>query len=253
MSNKSDISIKLDNVSLQLPVAGSTSLKYIDNSNSKVGSNIVVKNGKRLVNALDGISLELNHGDRIALLGHNGSGKTTLLRVISGIYRPTSGMRKINGRISALFTSSIGLSLYSTGIENTKYACALYGVPKNRVNDIIEEVKEFSELGNYMEMPLKTYSTGMRTRLGFAIITSIQPDILLIDEILTAGDFAFSKKAGDRMRELLKKASILIFACHSAELIELFCDRAICMSKGKTLYDGKFEDTWKVYCNAGKV
>ncbi len=253
IQKKSDAYIKLEDVSLHLPVIGDSNTKSnYKVKNASVGSKIEHINGKNYIRALKNVSLDFQSGSKIAVLGHNGAGKTSLLRILSGIYQPTMGRRRIKGKLSALFSSTIGLNMHSTGVENTRYACALYGFDHKEIDSIIEDVREFSELGNYMDLPLRTYSMGMRTRLGFSIITSVKPDILIIDEVLSAGDFSFAKKIGKRMHDVLQKAELLIVASHSAALMRMFCTEAICMSQGEIVMSGGVEEILTAYQEQAK-
>jgi ABC-2 type transport system ATP-binding protein/lipopolysaccharide transport system ATP-binding protein len=246
-----ETSIALNDVSLNLPVIGAVK-KNLNSNTANVGGAIQQNKGETYVTALRNISLKITEGERVALFGHNGAGKTTLLRVISGIYQPTSGRREVSGKISALFTSTIGLNINSTGIESTRFACALYGIAQNEIKDVIEEVREFSELGDYLELPVRTYSAGMRTRMGFAIITSVKPDILVVDEVLSAGDVAFAEKAGERIMEFLAKVKVLVVASHSGSLLKQFCKDAIWMERGQVVRSGPFDEVWNEYYDTRK-
>ncbi len=250
MKEDSNIYLTLKNICLNLPVVADISKNkpYIQNTEKiTVGNTIEIIDNKKFVRALKNISVDFQFGTRIAILGANGSGKTSLLRVLSGIYKPSTGKRKVKGKISALFSSSIGLNMHGTGIENTRYACALYGFDYKETDAIINNVRDFSELGDYMDLPIRTYSRGMKTRLGFSIITSVRPDILIIDEVLSAGDFAFSKKISKKMHEVLQRAKILVFASHSAELMKMFCEEALWISKGEIKLAGDFKTVWDAY------
>ncbi len=185
------------------------------------------------VTALDGLNFEFNQGDRIGLVGHNGSGKTTLLRVLSGVYAPTRGDLKVHGTIASLLDVSMGLDPDATGFENIYLRGILDGLRPKTIRDKTEEIADFSELGGYLNLPVRTYSSGMMLRLAFAISTSVEADILIMDEWLSVGDADFSAKAAVRLESLVNKASILILASHSPELIARVCNRQIRLEHGK--------------------
>ena len=212
-----------------------------------VGCEIVKQNGRHFVHALKDMNLEIQPGDRIGLIGHNGAGKTTLMRMMCGIFQPTKGHCKISGRVSTLFSSTIGMDSSATGLENIRFALMLYGVPRQVHDCHIKDIAEFSELGDYLNFPVRTYSAGMKTRLGFAIVTSIDPDILIIDEVLTTGDKAFAEKAKQRIIGFAERASILIVASHSPALLSLFCTRGIWMHRGGIRSDGDFHKVIEEY------
>lgn len=185
------------------------------------------------VTALDSLNFEFNQGDRIGLVGHNGSGKTTLLRVLSGVYAPTRGDLKVRGKIASLLDVSMGLDPDATGFENIYLRGILDGLRPKTIRDKTEEIADFSELGEYLNLPVRTYSSGMMLRLAFAISTSVEADILIMDEWLSVGDADFSAKAAIRLESLVNRASILILASHSPELIARVCNRQIRLEHGK--------------------
>ena len=240
-----DTLIKLERVHLYLPFAGgrSASKSLI----SKVGGTISRGAGKRHVNALRNVSLTLERGDRIGLFGHNGAGKTSLMRVMSGIYEPSAGRCAIHGRVLALFSTMIGLSRENTGRTNIRQAFAMFNVPKAQQAALEEEIIEFSELGEYIDLPINAYSAGMGTRLGFSIVSSLNPEILVLDEVLSAGDMSFSNKAQERILAMIDRAHALVVASHSAELLRMFCNRGVWMERGQVRMDGPFEEVWEAY------
>lgn len=238
--------IKMQGVDLLLPVVSKVD-NVAETGQAPIGGEIVKKNGRHYVHALRDINIDIAPGDRVGLVGHNGAGKTTLMRMMCGIFQPTKGACKINGRVSTLFSSTIGMDNNATGLENIKFALSLYGVPQSEHESHIKDIAAFSELGDYLNFPIRTYSAGMRTRLGFSVVTSVQPDILIIDEVLTTGDKEFAEKAKSRIIEFAKRASILIVASHSPALLSLFCTRAIWMNKGKVKDDGDFYKVMEAY------
>ncbi len=200
--------------------------------------------------ALEEVSLHLEHGDRIGLIGRNGAGKTTLLKVLAGVYEPTRGRVRREGRISALFDVSLGMDEDSTGWENVRRAGLLLGLSPAQIRAICPEVEAFSELGDYLEMPLRTYSAGMRMRLAFAVATSVEPEILLIDEVIGAGDAHFVEKAKRRTAELVQKSSIIVLASHSDAFIREFCNKALLLERGRTRAFGPVDDVLSEYAAA---
>jgi ABC-2 type transport system ATP-binding protein len=191
-----------------------------------------------VVQALDGVTLSFRQGDRVALIGHNGAGKTTLLRVLAGIYEPTIGTIRLDGEIAPLFDVSLGMDPESTGYENIVLRGLFLGLSRKEIDDRVDEIAEFTELGNFLNLPIRTYSAGMRTRLAFAVSTSIEPDILLLDEGIGAGDAAFLAKANERLHEFTKKAAIIVLASHTTELVKKMCDTAVLMEHGKVVSVG---------------
>ena len=184
------------------------------------------------VRAIDGLNLEINDGDRVGLVGHNGSGKTTLLRVLAGIYKPNGGAIAIEGQVGALLDSTAGMDPESTGIENIYLRGYMMGMGRREIASKLDDIAEFSELGDFLELPMRTYSTGMSARLAFAVSTAAHNDILLIDESIGAGDAAFQKKAQQRIESLFDRTPIVILASHSETLISEFCNRRVMMEHG---------------------
>lgn len=206
--------------------------------NLTTGGKIGQDAGKHtVVTALDNLSFTFNEGSRIGLVGHNGSGKTTLLRVLSGIYAPVSGHLRVKGKVASLLDVSLGLDPDATGFENIYLRGILDGFSSIKIKSKIDEIAEFSDLGDYLNLPVRTYSSGMMLRLAFAISTSVEADILIMDEWLSVGDAAFSEKAAKRLDELVGKASILVVASHDFSLINRICNRKIHLEHGKVIED----------------
>ena len=172
------------------------------------------------VTALRDLTLNLKSGDRLGVMGPNGAGKSTLLRVIAGIYAPTSGSIEVKGRIASLIDISLGMELEASGFENIRMRGVMMGLSLKQIKSLEEEIAEFTELGPYLNMPIRSYSTGMHMRLGFAVSTAVPADILLMDEWLSVGDEAFKVKAEKRLEDYVNKSSILVLASHSKETIE---------------------------------
>ena len=185
------------------------------------------------VRALDGIDLEIREGERIGLTGHNGSGKSTLLRVLAGVYEPTEGRLEVNGRVASLLDISIGMDVEASGLENIFLKGLLLGFSRNDIQRKVEEITDFSGLGEYIDMPVRTYSSGMVMRLAFSIATSIEADILLMDEWLSVGDADFVKKAEDRLKSLIHRTPILVIASHSKEVLQEVCSRVMRLEGGR--------------------
>ena len=194
--------------------------------------------GRVVVRALEGLSFTLRDGDRVGLLGHNGAGKSTLLRLLSGVYEPSSGSARIDGEIGSLIDISLGIDPEATGRENIYLRGGLLGMTRSEIAAQIDDIIEFSELGDFVDMPLRTYSTGMHLRLAFAVSTVVRPEILLMDEWLSVGDEGFKHKAEARMSELVRSTNILVIASHSRELVLHTCNRIIWLEHGKIRMDG---------------
>jgi lipopolysaccharide transport system ATP-binding protein len=191
-----------------------------------------------IVRALDGISFELKEGERVGLMGHNGSGKTTLLRVLAGAYEPVSGTVEIRGRVVSMLSVTLGMDGEATGRENIFLRGAILGRRRREVAPLVDEIVEFAELGGYVDVPLRTYSSGMAMRLAFAISTSIASDIVLMDEWLSVGDAEFAARAQARLRRTIGEAKILVLASHDASLLARNCTRIIRLEHGRIVEDG---------------
>lgn len=190
-----------------------------------------------IVTALDDLSFRFEDGARVGLLGHNGSGKTTLLRVLSGIYAPVQGGLVLRGRIASLLDVSMGLDPDATGFENIYLRGILEGLKPSQIKARTDDIADFSELGDYLNLPIRTYSSGMMLRLAFAISTSVDADILIMDEWLSVGDAEFCAKAANRLETLVNKAAILVVASHDPGLIQRVCNRQIRLEHGKIVSD----------------
>jgi lipopolysaccharide transport system ATP-binding protein len=187
------------------------------------------------VRALDGLNFEIKRGDRVGLYGHNGSGKTTLLRVLTGSYAPTDGLLKVRGRVASLLDISMGLDGDATGWENILLRGLMMGMRPNEIRARMDEIGDFTGLGDYLSMPLRTYSSGMQVRLAFSVSTVIDADILLLDEWLSVGDAEFQEKATNRLKELVDRSPVMIIASHSQTLLRSICTRIFHLEHGKIL------------------
>jgi lipopolysaccharide transport system ATP-binding protein len=203
--------------------------------------------GVVVIRALDNLSFSIHNGERVALLGHNGAGKTTLLRVFSSVYTPTFGTASIQGKLGSLIDISLGIDPEASGLENIYIRGRLLGMTGPEIKAKMQEIIEYSELGDFIEMPVRTYSTGMHMRLAFTISTTLRPEILLMDEWLSVGDEGFKHKAEARMKEVVQATSILVIATHSRELVMNTCTRAIWLEHGKIKMDGLPQDVCDAY------
>jgi ABC-type polysaccharide/polyol phosphate transport system ATPase subunit len=209
--------------------------------------------GKRVVvRALENISLTVHHGDQLGIIGHNGAGKSTMLRIFAGIYQPSEGTISIEGRVSPLFSTSPGLDPDDTGYENIVTCGLLLGMSRDEIERKLPEIEAFSELSDYLALPARTYSTGMLVRLGFAIATAIDPEILLLDEELGAGDARFAMRAAKRVEALIERSSIVVLASQSQDLIRRICNRAVLLDHGRIVADGPTNDVLEIHSRMNK-
>jgi ABC-type polysaccharide/polyol phosphate transport system ATPase subunit len=200
-----------------------------------------------VVEALRGVSLEVNAGERVGLIGHNGAGKSTLLKVMAGIYPPTAGRAKTVGHVCPLFEFATGFEYNRSGWENIRIRAMLLGMRPDEIERKLPEIADFSELGKSLDYPVRTYSSGMFVRLAFAVSTSVNPEILLLDEVMGAGDLSFTEKANGRMREFMAQGKILVFSSHSLDLLAEYCNRTVWMDHGRVMADGATADVVKAY------
>jgi lipopolysaccharide transport system ATP-binding protein len=203
-----------------------------------------------VVRALSNISFRLQEGDRLGIVGHNGSGKTTLLRVLSGIYEPNQGVIDIRGKVVSMLSASVGLDFEAPGTQNIRNMAMLQGMSKRQIEERLPRIVEFSELGAYIHMPVKTYSFGMLTRLVFSVAVESEADVLIMDEWLSAGDAAFMARAGARVDRLVERAKILILATHDETLVRYHCNKVLALSGGQTVYFGPTQDYYQQHAAA---
>jgi homopolymeric O-antigen transport system ATP-binding protein len=241
-------SIELHDVSVSFSVysAGSRSLKNAMLA-ATTGGRIGAEARHIAVQALDKVSFQLDDGDRVVLIGHNGAGKTTLLRVLAGIYEPLFGTVRINGRVTPMFDLNLGIDPESSGYENIILRGLYLGLSKSEILARRDSVAEFTELGQFLDLPVRTYSAGMQARLAFAMATCIEPEILLLDEGIGAGDAKFLDKANRRLDQFIEKAGILVLASHSVDLARRFCSKALLMEHGRAVWIGEIEEGLRVY------
>ena len=244
------VSITLENVGVEFVLfQGSTrSLKH-QALRSTVGGLIGkrAKDDRMVVRALNNVSLSVKDGDRLALIGANGAGKSTLLRVIAGIYCPTAGTVVINGRCVPLFDIALGADDEATGRENIMLRGLLMGLTRAEIEERTDEIAEFSELGEFLDLPTKTYSSGMMLRLLFSIATSLNSEILLMDEWIAVGDEKFIARAHRRLRDLVERSNILVLASHNVELLRSICNRGMLLGAGEVVASGTVDEIIESY------
>ena len=240
--NKAPISLK--NVALDYPRAKKGAGFFRE---------IITKRFKRVVNkekwfrALDKINLEVMKGEVVGIIGPNGSGKSTLLRVIAGIYAPDEGRVEVQGRITLLAGVGTGFNQNLTGRENISLTASIYGFNRKAISAIEERIIEFSGIRSFIDDPMRTYSAGMRARLGFAIISNLNPDVLLMDEVMSVGDHEFKKKSRTRIEELVNGEATVVIVSHSKAILKSLCSRVYYMREGQIMNDGDFETAFELY------
>jgi ABC-type polysaccharide/polyol phosphate transport system ATPase subunit len=244
-------SIIASNVTIDFPIYGASHRSLRQTLLARNGGLIRHEGAGRqqriIIRALDNVSFTLRNGDRLGLIGHNGAGKSTLLKVLAGVYTPDSGSIRIEGRVSPLFNAAPGLDPDDNGYENIKTCGMFLGMSSEEIDRKLPDIVDFCELGEYLDLPVRTYSTGMVARLGFAIATAIEPDILLLDEGLGAGDARFAARAESRMQGLIQRTRILVLASHSDPLIRSMCNRAILLEKGRVIELGPIDEVINHY------
>ncbi len=247
------VSLRLNAVTVDFPVynADARSLKkglLHKGTRGRIGCS----DGNRLsVRALENVGLALEHGDRVGLIGANGAGKSTLLRVFAGIYRPTHGSMQRHGRVASLFNLSLGMDLDATGYENIMVRGIFLGLRPAQVRERIADIAAFTELEDYLSMPMHAYSAGMKLRLAFGVCTCMEPEILLMDEWISVGDAAFVEKARRRLAGLVDNTSILVLASHNLKLIERTCTKGVLLRAGRVAAHGPISEVLRQYDNDG--
>jgi lipopolysaccharide transport system ATP-binding protein len=229
-----EVSITVTDLTMRFPVYG-VDAKSLKKHLARVtvgGSLAKSTAGATEVTAISNLNLKLRAGDRLGLIGHNGSGKTTLLRALSGAYEPDQGQIEVNGRIAALLDLSLGIDPSATGIDNIRLRGRIAGLSAREIDARMDEIAEFTGLGPFLAMPMKTYSAGMQARLAFAVATSVEADVLLMDEWIAVGDAQFQKLAHKRLLDLVERAGILVLASHEVDLLRLYCNKVMRMDSG---------------------
>lgn len=246
--------IRLSNVSVEFPVyklgdrrasGGGQRKKFASGGQIFRG-----KASRVMVRALEDVNLEIAENERVGLLGLNGAGKTTLLRTVAGLRPAARGVVDTQGGVQALFNIHAGLDGGRTGYENIFYMGMLRGLSKKQTEDIIPDIEEFTELGEYLNMPVSTYSQGMQVRLGFALVTAINPEILLLDEAIGTGDAVFIQKVRARFQKLMNSASIVLIASHSLDVLRSTCNRLLWLDRGRVKIDDTTDNVLKAYMDA---
>lgn len=240
-------SIELRNVSLSYPIYNASGRSFKNALLRSVGGRVDQDEGRVNVHALKDISVSLGDGDRLGLVGHNGAGKTTLLKVMSGIFEPPIGEVSIRGIISSLTDVTMGMDIEATGYDNILMRCIFLGMTHREARAAIPDIEAFTELGPYLSLPIRTYSTGMLVRLGFAISTANRPQILVMDEMIGAGDMAFSEKAQARIRGFISDARIMVLASHNNSILRQFCNKGLLLEHGTVKVAGTIDEVLNAY------
>jgi ABC-2 type transport system ATP-binding protein len=241
--------IEANNIGIEFPVAppNARSFRHFAlRTASRVGGRVRREEGSfQFVQALDDVSFTLKHGDRLGLVGHNGAGKTTLIRVLAGIYEPTKGSLRVIGRNVPMFDIGLGMDEEASGYENIRTRGLILGLTPQEIDERVPEIAEFAELGDYLELPIRTYSSGMLLRLVFSIAASIHGDIILMDEWIAVGDAHFRKKTHDRLQEITVRSGILVLASHDHGLLRETCNLGLYLDGGRVRAFGALEDVLK--------
>ncbi len=241
-------SIELVDASVEIPIFNSRGRSLKTTLIRRVGGQVET-DGRDVVTvkALRHVDLSLRPGDRLGLIGHNGAGKSTLLRVFAGSYEPSTGRADIHGTVSSLIDMEMGMDPELTGADNIIQRGVFLGMSLKEARRAIPNVAEFSELGPYLHLPMRTYSSGMRMRLAFATSTTRHPDILLFDEMISFGDASFAARARARLDAMLDRAKILVLASHDIDSIKAYCNRAVLLEAGTVVADGPIDELWQRY------
>lgn len=240
MNTEKEVAVKFDGVTklYKLYKNDRARFKGLFNKNIPYKKNLAVNN----------VSFVMHKGESVALLGRNGAGKSTILKMITGVTFPTDGEVTVNGKVCALLELGAGFDVESDGRENIRFKCSLMGMTEDEIDAVEDSIIEFADVGDYIDQPLRSYSSGMKARLGFAINVNAKPDILIVDEALSVGDKAFQKKCKNKVAEVMADENVtLLFVTHSLSTARDFCKRGIVLEKGKMLYDGSIEDAIEFY------
>ncbi|MCS4509747.1 ABC transporter ATP-binding protein [Xylophilus ampelinus] len=244
-------SIELDRVNVDFPLYSSRSRGLLNTLMGKAqGHRGRIENiGRRAlaVRALRDITLSLKDGDRVGLVGRNGAGKSTMLRVLSSVYEPTSGVMRSSGDISSLIDLMLGMDPDASGYEFVATRCVVMGIGSREAKALVPDIEDFTELGDYLHLPVRTYSSGMMLRLAFAVSTAVAPDILLMDEMIGVGDAQFIDKARIRLENMMSRVKILVLASHSDPILKTFCNQGIWLNEGQICMQGRIDDCLAAY------
>lgn len=241
MNNTDNISIAFKNVTKEY--------KLYRNDKQRFRAIFIKSIKPNIKRAVNDVSFTIKKGESVALFGRNGAGKSTLLKLITGVIYPNSGDIQVNGRVSALLELTAGFDPEFTGRENIYFRGQLMGMKNDEIAEIEDEVVEFAELEDYIDQPIRTYSSGMKARLGFAINAHVKPEILIVDEALSVGDKAFRIKCNRKIKEIVKNGVTFLFVTHSTKVAQNFCDRGIVMKNGTFMFDGTINDAAEYYEN----
>jgi ABC-2 type transport system ATP-binding protein len=241
------VSIATENASVDFPIFDAKSRSLKKTVLGVVGGNIESGAKTPVIQALRDVTVDLAEGARVGLVGHNGAGKSTLLRLLAGIYEPTTGTAVVRGKVAPVFDLGVGMDPEISGYENILIRGLFLGMSRKQMEKRVDDIADFTELGDFLSMPLRTYSTGMRVRLALGVVTSIDPEILLLDEGIGAVDAAFLEKARDRLSDLVARAGLLVFASHSDEFLRELCTSAIWMEHGRVKQQGSLKEVLMAY------
>ena len=240
IKNKDNVVIRFDNVTKEYKLYKSDKARF----KAMFSSRVPYKKKK----AVNNLSSEVKKGEGLALIGRNGAGKSTILKMVTGVSFPTEGDIYVDGKISALLELSSGFDVEASGIENIRFKCSLMGMNDDEIEKVLPDIIEFADIGEYIEQPLRSYSSGMKARLGFAISVNSNPDILIVDEALSVGDKAFRKKCTAKVQDLMSDSNVtLLFVTHSLSTAKDFCQRGIVLEKGTKLFEGDIEKAIEFY------
>ena len=240
IKNKDNVVIRFDNVTKEYKLYKSDKARF----KAMFSSRVPYKKKK----AVNNLSSEVKKGEGLALIGRNGAGKSTFLKMVTGVSFPTEGDIYVDGKISALLELSSGFDVEASGIENIRFKCSLMGMNDDEIEKVLPDIIEFADIGEYIEQPLRSYSSGMKARLGFAISVNSNPDILIVDEALSVGDKAFRKKCTAKVQDLMSDSNVtLLFVTHSLSTAKDFCQRGIVLEKGTKLFEGDIEKAIEFY------
>jgi ABC-2 type transport system ATP-binding protein len=240
--------VQVKQVTLEYPIIGVGS-RSVKNRVLSTATGGLITDGDAIpvVKALQDVNFSLEEGDRLGLIGHNGAGKSTLLKVLAGIYKPTSGTVLVRGRIVSTLNLALGMEPEATGIENIFIRGLLLGMKKAEIRSKLNSIAEFTELGEYLHMPLRIYSSGMATRLAFATVTAMEADILLMDEVIGTGDARFMDKTEHRLKDFIHRSKILVLASHTEAIIRNFCNKVLLIEQGKVKGIGPVDEMFQLY------
>jgi ABC-2 type transport system ATP-binding protein len=245
------VSIEVEDAYVDFPIFDANTRSLKKQVLGKVGGKIGTSAKVPIIEALQDITLSLGDGDRVGLVGHNGAGKSTLLRLLSGIYEPTRGSVRVVGRIAPVFDLGVGLDPEVSGYENVMIRGLFLGMTRKQMQKRVDDIAEFTELGDYLHLPLRTYSAGMRVRLALGVVTTIDPEILILDEGLGSIDAAFLAKARQRLVDLAQRSGLLVFASHADDLMRELCTTSIWMDEGRIRMQGSLDDVLAAYKGRG--